>query len=96
MEERKIYHLIGEDGKPYDSFEKGTLGGRWDGKVKIYGRLDCPAALRAIASGRGTYEKNRVFFKDEETAKKAGFRPCGTCMREEFLKWRAEHPGEKF
>ncbi len=23
----KVYHLIGEDGKPYDSYEKGTLGG---------------------------------------------------------------------
>ena len=34
---RKVYHLIGADGKPYDSYEKGTLGGHRE--LKIYGRL---------------------------------------------------------
>ena len=86
MSERKVYHLIGEDGRLYDSFEKGTLGG--NSRNKVYGRLDCPAALRAIASGRGVYEKYRVFFKDEETAIKAGYRPCGNCMKEECLRWK--------
>ena len=86
MSERKVYHLIGEDGKPYDSFEKGTLGG--NSRNKVYGRLDCSAALRAIASGRGVYEKYRVFFKDEETAIKAGYRPCGNCMKEEYRRWK--------
>ena len=86
----KIYHLIGPDGKPYDSYEKGTYGG--NSRNKVYGRLDCPAALRAIASGKGVYEKYRVFFKDEETAIKAGYRPCGACQPEQYKTWKAEHP----
>ena len=39
----------------------GTLGGHR--ATKIFGRLDCPAALRAIA--RGGYVSQRVFFFDE-------------------------------
>ena len=89
MSERKVYHLMGADGKIYDSYEKGTLGGHRGNNV--YGRLDCPAALRAIASGRGTYEKARVFFADEETAVKAGFRPCAVCMPEKYREWKKNH-----
>ena len=88
----KIYHLIGPDGKPYDSLEPGTLGGYRRGK-KIYGRLDCPNALRHIAEGH--YVKYRVFFKDEETALAAGYRPCARCLPEKFKQWRAEHPDMK-
>ena len=43
----KLYTLVGVDGKPYTSAEKGTLGGHR--RTKIFGRLDCRAALRAIA-----------------------------------------------
>lgn len=86
---QKIYSLIGPDGKTYDSLEKGTLGG--NSRNKVYGRLDCPAALNAITSGRGTYEKYRVFFKDEETAINAGYRPCGACMRERYLEWKRDN-----
>lgn len=69
----KIYHLIGPDGKSYDNTEPGTLGGH--NKLKIYGRLDCPSALRYIRKGQ--YVQHRVFFKNEETAIAAGYRPCG-------------------
>ena len=93
MEERKVYHLIGPDGQSYDSYEKGTYGG--NSRNKVYGKMDCPAALRAIASGKGVYEKYRVFFKDEDTALKAGYRPCNSCQHEKFMKWRAEHPDVK-
>lgn len=86
MEERKVYHLTGPDGKVYDSYEKGTLGGYKP--KKIYGRLDCPSASRYVALG--TYQKSRVFFKDEATAIAAGYRPCGVCMKEKFEKWKAE------
>ena len=55
-------------------------------KLKIYGRLDCPSALRYIAKGQ--YVKNRVFFKDEETAIAAGFRPCAKCMPKEYKLWK--------
>lgn len=81
----KKYKLLGADGKIYLSDEKGTLGG--NSRAKIYGRLDCPAALRAIRQG-DTYAKYRVFFKDEETAVAAGYRPCGTCMREKYNAWK--------
>ena len=80
----KVYHLIGADGKPYDSTEPGTLGGHKG--LKIYGRLDCPSALRYIAKGQ--YVKYRVFFKDEATAIAAGYRPCAVGMKEEYKRWK--------
>ena len=86
MSEKKIYHLIGADGKSYDSDMPGTLGGHC--KLKIYGRLDCPSALRYIAKGQ--YVQHRVFFKDEETAIAAGYRPCGVCMKETYKKWKTQ------
>jgi methylphosphotriester-DNA--protein-cysteine methyltransferase len=55
---------------------------------KIYGRLDCPTALRAIKRSQ-TYERYRVFFADEVSAIAAGFRPCAACMRDAYNKWRA-------
>jgi len=63
----------------------GALGGHRQGR--IYGRLDCPSALRGIA--RGGYTRNRVFFLDEATAIAAGFRPCYVCMRERYREWKA-------
>lgn len=83
----KTYRLIGADGKPYDSEVKGTLGGY--SRQKIYGRLDCPSALRHIAQGE--YVKYRVFFADEATAISAGYRPCGICMKEQYRKWKENH-----
>ena len=80
----KTYTLLGVDGKPYQSSTPGLLGGHT--KLKIYGRLDCPSALRYIAKGQ--YVKNRVFFKDEETAIAAGFRPCAKCMPKEYKLWK--------
>lgn len=69
--DKKKYHLIDPNGKPYESDTPGTLGGHC--KLKIYGRLDCPSALRYIAKGQ--YVKYRVFFKDEKTAIAADYRP---------------------
>ena len=81
-----MYHLIGNDGKPYDSETPGTLGGHR--KLKIYGRLDCPSALRYIAKGQ--YVAHRVFFADEETAIAAGYRPCAKCMPEAYRRWKEQ------
>ncbi|MDI6934901.1 Ada metal-binding domain-containing protein [Serratia sp. Se-PFBMAAmG] len=78
--------LLGRDGKPLESSTPGLLGGHR--KNKIYGRLDCPAALRALAKGH--YVSQRVFFADEETAIAAGYRPCGTCMKEKYREWKAK------
>jgi len=61
--------LVDPDGEPYASAQPGTLGGH----RRIYGRLDCPSALRAIA--RGGYVTHRVFFLTEEHARAAGYRP---------------------
>ena len=76
MNTSATWTLIGADGKPFQSSVPGTLGGHRRGKR--YGRLDCPAALRAIA--RGGYVTQRVFFADEATALAAGYRPCAVCM----------------
>lgn len=80
INEVKKYKLMGPDGNEYLSEEKGTLGGHR--KLKIYGRLDCPSALRHI--DKGHYVQHRVFFKDEETAIAAGYRPCGICMKQAY------------
>lgn len=79
-----MYNLLDKDGKQYQSAEKGLIGG--NKAMKIYGRLDCPSALRWIAKGH--YVKNRVFFKDEDTAIKAGYRPCAVCMPREYKRWK--------
>ena len=90
--EPKLYTLTAADGTTYLSAEKGTIGGHR--KLKIYGRLDCPSALRYIAKGK--YVQHRVFFKDEATAIAAGYRPCARCMKEAYKKWKAEQSkGEK-
>ena len=81
-----MYKLIDENGNEYLSEVPGTLGG--NKRLKIYGRLDCPSANRWIE--KGYYVKDRVFFLDEETAKKAGYRPCAVCMRKEYEIWKEE------
>jgi methylated-DNA-[protein]-cysteine S-methyltransferase len=80
----KQHMLIGTDNAPYRSPEPGLLGGhRAD---RIYGRLDCPGAARAIA--RGGYVTQRVFFADAATAVAAGYRPCHTCLPEAYNNWK--------
>ena len=84
----KEYKLLGADGKFYASATPGTYGG--NSKAKIYGRLDCPAALSAIKAHPGSYEEGRVFFADERTAVAAGYRPCGRCLREKYIEWKSD------
>ncbi len=83
----QLYKLLDENGNEYLSRTKGTLGGHKRGK--IYGRLDCPTALRYIAKGQ--YVEHRVFFADEQTAICAGYRPCARCMPQEYKRWKCEH-----
>jgi hypothetical protein len=79
----KQFKLLGPDGQQFLSTTPGTFGGnKWS---QLYGRFDCPAALRALASGG--YERNRVFFASEADALLAGYRPCGACMQAEYRKW---------
>src|SRR3989449_11782010 len=84
----KTYTLLGPDRQPYQSATPGALGGYRP--ARIYGRLDCPAALRAIA--RGQYVRNRVFFADEQTAVAAGYRPCAVCLPAAYPPWKSSGP----
>ena len=79
------YVLLGADGRLYESDVKGQCGGHRG--QRIYGRLDCPSALRAIA--RGGYVRHRVFFADEATAVAAGYRPCAVCCAARYHSWKA-------
>lgn len=78
------YTLVGPDGRPYTDDEPGTLGGHR--RTRVFGRLDCPAARRAI--GAGGYVAHRVFFADEATAVAAGYRPCARCLPREYAAWK--------
>lgn len=52
-------------------------------KLKIFGTLNCK-------SGKRMKRENRVFFFSQKEATKQGYRPCGRCMRNEYLKWKNE------
>ena len=78
------YKLIGSDGRSHESATPGTVGGHR--ATRIYGRLDCPSALRALANGG--YVAHRVFFADEATAVAAGYRPCARCLPDKHRLWR--------
>jgi methylphosphotriester-DNA--protein-cysteine methyltransferase len=73
---RRTWTLLGAD---------GTLGGHRG--TRIYGRLDCPAALRATA--KGGYVRQRVFFLNRTHARAAGYRPCAVCLPREYAKWKS-------
>ncbi len=79
------WKLVDRTGRIVESERPGTLGGHR--RSKIYGRLDCRGALRALA--RGGYRASRVFFADEATAVAAGYRPCAVCMPAEYRAWKA-------
>ena len=84
----KMYKLLGADGKIYESETPGEFG--VNGKLKVYGRLDCGTALASMKRFPGEYQKHRVFFADEKTALAAGFRPCGNCLRQKYREYKAD------
>ena len=83
------YTLTGPDGRPHESSVPGTLSGYRPGR--LYGLLDCPSALRAIA--RGGYVTNRVFFADADDARATGYRPCARRLPQEYRARKAADPG---
>jgi len=83
--------LLGPDGEPYASPRPGTLGGHR--RTRIYGRLDCPGALRAI--DRGGYVADRVFFLNERHARTAGYRPCAVCLPEKYREFKSKERSAK-
>jgi methylphosphotriester-DNA--protein-cysteine methyltransferase len=84
MASSRTYRLLGADGRFYTSERPGSVGGHR--RTKIYGALDCPAALRAIA--RGGYVKHRVFFANEAAAIAAGYRPCAVCCPDRYQDYK--------
>jgi len=50
-------------------------------KLKIYGTLQCK-------SGKRMRRENRLFFATEKEAENNGYRPCGHCMKHDYLKWK--------
>jgi DNA/RNA endonuclease YhcR with UshA esterase domain len=62
--------------------DRGEVQLAGNGKLKIYGTLNC-------SSGKRMKTDNRVFFKSEAEALSLGYRPCAHCMREGYLKWKA-------
>lgn len=78
------YRLLDSNGNTIASDTPGLFGG--NRRLKIYGRLDCPSARRALPRG---YARHRVFFADDATAIAAGYRPCGVCMRAEYRRWKS-------
>ena len=65
----KTYKLMDAGGNIYESETPGEYGG--NGKMKIYGKLDCPSANSTIKRFPGKYEEHRVFFCRRENS------PCG-------------------
>jgi methylphosphotriester-DNA--protein-cysteine methyltransferase len=51
--------------------------------LKIYGALSC-------SSGKRMKKENRIFFSDELEALKAGYRPCGHCLKAKYKMWKTQ------
>jgi len=81
----KQYRLINASGEEVLSTVPGTFGG--NRRRRIYGRLDCRSAVGSLPTG---YARVRVFFADEATAIAAGYRPCESCMQEQYRAWVEE------
>ena len=78
-----IAHTVVAPKELRKSIRKGDIAFAGNAKLKIYGRLRC-------ASGKRMKRENRVFFNNEAQAKKEGYRPCGHCMRAEYVQWKNE------
>ncbi|WP_411824505.1 Ada metal-binding domain-containing protein [Leptospira sp. 'Mane'] len=50
-------------------------------KLKIYGKLNCK-------SGKRMKKENRILFSSEKEAILEGYRPCGHCMKSDYLSWK--------
>lgn len=85
--ECNLYFLTDSSNHQYLSDTPGVFGGH--SRLKIYGKLDCRSAAKYIANGQ--YIRHRVFFKDEKTAREAGYRPCAKCMPAEYKEWKMNH-----
>lgn len=88
---QRPYALVNGAGQTFLSDTPGTLAG--NRASKIFGLLNCPAALRAIT--RGGYAQHRVFFVNAHEAAKAGYRPCAVCLPVQYKAWRIVTRGRR-
>lgn len=70
------------DAELWARLRDGSLTLAGNRRLKIYGRLDCPA-------GRRMHRGSRVFFADATAAKAAGYRPCARCCRAAYDVWKS-------
>jgi methylphosphotriester-DNA--protein-cysteine methyltransferase len=63
---------------------KISLGG--NRHLNIYGLLSC-------ASGKRMKKENRIFFESKGEAIQKGYRPCGNCLRKDYLRWKKSNVG---
>ena len=85
----KSYQLLGPDGVFIRSKTPGLCGGH--SGLRIFGRLDCPSALRYLRLGY--YLRHRVFFASADVALAAGYRPCARCLPDAYAAWKAGERG---
>jgi DNA phosphorothioation-associated putative methyltransferase len=53
-------------------------------RLRIYGTLECQG------SGKRMGKEHLVFFETDDEARSQGFRPCGSCLKEEYRAWKKE------
>ncbi|CAN5708827.1 hypothetical protein BH11BAC3_BH11BAC3_30260 [soil metagenome] len=75
-----IFHDAITPEKTRSLIKSNTIKLAGNRKLKIYGSLHCK-------SGQCMKQINKVFFADEESAIIAGYRPCGHCMKKQYLIW---------
>lgn len=61
--------------------DNGSLQYGGNRKLGIYGTFSCK-------SGKCMKVENRVFFASEKEAIENGYRPCGHCLKDKYMKWK--------
>jgi len=79
-----IQHIEISDTALRKQIKNGVISLGGNSILRIYGTLNC-------ASGKRMKRINRVFFTSAQEAQKAGYRPCGQCMKKEYKKWICSH-----
>ncbi|MFA6058741.1 MAG: Ada metal-binding domain-containing protein [Taibaiella sp.] len=69
--------------KLLELIREGTITFAGNKRLKIYGTLQC-------VSGKKMKVENRVFFSGKNETKALGYRPCGHCMKADYLQWKTE------
>ena len=78
-----IRHRDWTDRELRAKIKQGSVRFGGNKRLGIYGTLRC-------RSGKRMKRANRVFFSTREEAEKKGYRPCGHCMKEEYLRWKTQ------